>query len=397
MTRIMQKLRIITTGFIGLLPAGGVTWDYLQYPLGLAEMGHEVYYLEDTQLYPIYQAPGKAWDDASDSIAHLQKVMDHFGFRERWCYRDEASGQHFGLSEKELKDICSSADIFINVSCSTVMREAYAQIPVRVLIDSDPMFTQIQLETGLSFTGKKSSMRDLVDKHTHHFTFGENLGSSECKIPTAGINWMPTRQPICLDYWPVLPLPKENLPTFTTLMNWSAGKTLQFGGQSWGQKDEEFEKIIRLPQKLNKAAFAIVVNQTGGATFPKEELEAKGWTIQDPNKVAGDWTDYQQFIQQSFAEFSVAKNTYVKSNSGWFSCRSACYLASGRPVITQDTAWSKYIPTGKGLFSFCNLEEAVEAVQQIMNRPQEHSQAAREIAIAFFDSEKVLGAMLNQL
>ena len=163
----MPKQTIIVGGFIGLLPAGGVTWDYLQYPLGFSLLGHDVYYIEDTRLYPVYQRAGSDWNDASSCIEHLKQVMKHFGFEDRWAYRDEASGKCFGLSEKKIESICAAADVFVNVSCSTFLRDEYLSIPVRILIDSDPMFTQIQYQTKQLFTADDvASAKEALRKMT---------------------------------------------------------------------------------------------------------------------------------------------------------------------------------------------------------------------------------------
>src|SRR5688572_21667970 len=159
----MKKLRIIVGGYIGLLPAGGVTWDYLQYPLGLYLMGHDVYYIEDTRLYPVYQTGEQEWHNSNYCIEKLQEVMNDFGFSERWAYRDEVTGTSFGLSELQIKKICDTADLFINISCSTFLRDEYLKIPIRVLIDSDPMFTQIQYLTSQTFTPGKSSIKEQID------------------------------------------------------------------------------------------------------------------------------------------------------------------------------------------------------------------------------------------
>ena len=395
----MKKLRIIVGGFLGILPAGGVTWDYIQYPLGLLLMGHDVFYIEDTRLYPIYQKAGSQWDDCTECVTHLSTVMNHFGMAERWAYRDEASGKTYGLAENRILEICKTADIFINISCSTVMREEYAEIPARVLIDSDPMFTQIQYITEQSFTEGVSKLKELVNAHNFHFTFGENMGAADCLIPDCGINWQPTRQPICLKYWDKTPTLATEKPIFTTLMNWTAGKNLMYQNEEWGQKDVEFPKIIAIPSLFRDSHFSIVINQTGGKqnNFPETAIKKHGWHIESPEKAAGNWADYQRFINHSFAELSVAKNTYVKARTGWFSCRSACYLAAGRPVITQDTGWSKYIPSGKGLFAFSNQEEAIEAVKQVISEPKVHIKAAKATAKEYFDSEKVLNKMLECL
>ena len=243
----MKKLRIIVGGFIGVMPVGGVTWDYVQYPLGFSLLGHDVYYIEDTRLYPIYQKPGSNWDDCSASVEHLQKVMDHFRLKEKWAYRDEASGKCFGMTEQKIKETCKTADMFINISCSTFLRDEYLQIPARVLIDTDPMFTQIQYLSQQMFTPGEPGLRQMVDAHNYHFTFGENVNSSDCRMPHCGLQWRPTRQPVCLDYWK----PKNgfdlNHSSFTTLMNWSAAKVLHYQNEEWGQKDIEFKKFYTIP------------------------------------------------------------------------------------------------------------------------------------------------------
>ncbi len=394
----MKKLRIIVGGFLGLLPAGGVTWDYAQYPVGFSELGHDVFYIEDTRLYPFFIKQGSDWNDSSLSVEYLRAAMQFFGMKERWAYRDEASGECFGLSYEKVREITRTADVFVNISCSTVMRDEYRQIPARILIDSDPMFTQIQYLSEQMFTSGKSSMRALIDAHNYLFTFGENIGAADCRIPTCNLDWRPTRQPICLDYW------KATLPNksgaLTTLMNWAVGKNLSYDGEEWGQKDVEFRKFIKLPESVPQTELAVAVSQTsniGRSAFPTDDIKKNGWQVLNPNVCAENWIDYQNFINESLGEFSVAKQTYVKGRTGWFSGRSACYLATGRPVITQDTGWSKYISTGQGLFSFDEQNGAVDAIRQVASEPEKHSHAAREIAEEYFDCRKVLKAMLEQV
>ncbi len=395
----MKKLRVIVGGFLGIMPAGGISWDYVQYPLGFALMGHDVYYIEDTRLYPIYQKPGSNWDDCSSCVEHLQKVMDYFGMKDRWAYRDEASGKCFGLSESKIKEICSKADIFVNISCSTFLRDEYFQIPARILIDSDPMFTQIQYLSQQMFTPGKPRLRELIDQHNYLFTFGENMGSADCRIPNCDKIWHTTRQPVCLDYWKPASLAGVNGGTFTTLMNWTAAKKLNYANEEWGQKDVEFNKFIQLPHLVPQIQLSMVVNQTGGTdqTLKKQEVEEKGWKILSPDLHAADWVSYQNFINQSSGEFSIAKETYVKGHTGWFSCRSACYLAMGKPVVTQDTGWSKIIPSGKGVFAFDDLETAAKALEKVVADYGRQSLFAKQIAKEYFDSNKVLNQLLSQL
>ncbi|MEO6546412.1 MAG: hypothetical protein ABIN94_00370 [Ferruginibacter sp.] len=394
----MKKLKIIVGGFLGIMPAGGITWDYVQYPLGFLLMGHDVYYIEDTRLYPIYQKAGSNWSDASPCVQHLQQVMEHFGMKDRWAYRDEASGECFGLSESKIKELCSSADMFINISCSTFLRDEYLQIPVRVLIDSDPMFTQIQYSVPQMFTPGKPAMTEMVNAHNYLFSFGENLGAPDCLVPDCDLQWNTTRQPVCLQFW-------NNRSTdtvhssFTTLMNWTAGKPLQYNGETWGQKDIEFKKILELPQLVPDVSLSMIINQTGATAepFSRATIEAAGWRITDADSNAGNWRSYQDFIASSMAEFSVAKETYVKARTGWFSGRSACYLAAGKPVITQDTGWSKYIPAGNGLFAFKDLQSARESINEVVANYSQHAKHAVDIAQEYFDSRKVLGKMLQQI
>lgn len=394
----MKKLRIIVGGFLGLTPAGGLAWHYGQYPVGFAELGHDVFYIEDTRLFPIYQKAGSDWNDCASSVEHLAAVMEFFGMSRRWAYRDEASGECFGLSERRVREIARTADVFVNVSCSTVMRDEYREIPVRLLVDTDPMFTQIQIETEQMFTPGKPGLRRMVEAHNHLFTFGENIGASDCLIPACDLNWRPTRQPICLKYWKETAPPRDG--ALTTLMNWAAAKKLEYNEENWGQKDVEFNRFIRLPELAAEVSLAVAVGQTGGtgtADFPLKSARAAGWLVLDPDVCAADWNDYQDFISGSLGEFSVAKETYVKGRTGWFSDRSAGYLAAGRPVITQETGWSNHIPAGEGLFAFDTPESAVEAIHCLTSEPEKHSRAARRIAEKYFDSRKVLSRMLEQL
>jgi hypothetical protein len=392
-----RDLRIIVGGFLGLLPAGGVTWDYLQYPLGFARLGCDVHYIEDTRLWPVYQKEATAERHCVPNLSHLQEVMDAFGFAERWAYRDAASGNCFGMSLEEVHRVCRSADIFLNVSCSTVMRDDYLRIPARVLIDSDPMFTQIQCETETSLTEGGGSLGELLAAHSHHFTFGENFGAPDCRMPSCGIRWEPTRQPICLSQWAAIDDWPSRDGLYTTVMNWSAAAPLEYAGERWGQKNVEFEKILDLPRDVPDLRLGVAVGQTRGVPFPREEATGCGWTVLDPAVCVPDWRRYRAFIAESRGECSVAKQTYVKACTGWFSCRSACYLAAGRPVVAQDTGWTRFLPHDTGLLAFRDRSEAAEALRRVESDWRVHSRSAREIAAAHFDSNVVLGELLGKL
>jgi hypothetical protein len=320
--------------------------------------------------------------------------MESFGLGDRWAYRDAVTGSLYGMDEPRLAELCRTADVLLNVSCSIPLREPYAAIPARVLIDSDPMFTQIQAASEVAFTPGESRMRALIAGHTHHFTFGENVGSGDCRMPSCGVTWRPTRQPICLEHWPETPVPVGPGSLFTTVMNWSAGRPLVYDGETWGQKDTQFLRVVGLPGTVPGIPLAVAVGRTTGTPFPAEEARRRGWRVLDPETCAGDWREYRDFIRASRGEFSVAKETYVKARTGWFSCRSACYLASGRPVVAEDTGWSLCYPTGEGLFAFDDAETAAEALGQIVAEPRRHARAARAVAEEFFDSNRVLSTLL---
>ena len=395
----MEKLRIIVGGYIGLYPTGGATWDYLQYPLGLHMMGHDVYYIEDTRQYPIFQKSKLAWNDASDCISYLKKIMETYGMEDKWAYRDVASGKSFGLSEKKILEVCGSADIFINISCATFLRDEYLQIPKRILIDSDPMFTQIQyaLEMEGSADSAKWTTKTMLENHNYLFTFGENIGATDCKIPLLGYKWHTTRQPVCLNQWQSQR--NNNCNAFTSIMNWSGRKKLIYLNEEWGQKDAEFEKFNTIPMKLQDTKFEVVVNKplNKESSFNEIALEEIGWRVLEPSQTVATASEYRDFIFNSKAEFGVAKETYVKANTGWFSGRSACYLAAGKPVIAEETQWSKYIPASNGLFAFSSMEEARVSVEEVQANYDKHSKAALEIAGEYFDSSIVLSKMLGQV
>jgi hypothetical protein len=382
---------------MGLLPAGGVTWDYIQYVLGFKALGHDVWYVEDTGLWPIYQEVPATGVSCLTNVTYLAGIMRDFGIADRWAYRDEVTGEWFGQSRARAEQLISSAEMLVNISCANVSRDEYSVVPIRVLVDSDPMFTQIQHRDSMAFFPGTPGMRATIASHTHHFSFGELIEGGNTRVPECGVNWLPTRQPICTSLWPRHAIPGGR-PRFSTVMNWTASRKFDYDGESWGQKDVEFRKLVDLPAGVPPVSLAVAVTQTkrGSDPFPAREIRDAGWELSDPNDVAATWRSYQNFIQGSTGEFSVAKEAYVKGHTGWFSCRSACYLASGRPVVTQDTGWSEVIPTGRGLFSFCDMESAIEAIEEVRTDPSLHARAAAEIADEYFESGKVLSSLIER-
>ncbi len=395
-------MRIIVTGLVGQYAFGGVAWDYLQYVEGFRQLGHDVFYLEDTEMWPYDPIKNTISEDCSYNVKYLGEVMEKLGLADCWIYRNAPDGSYHGVSEAEVKKFCASADVFLNVSGCGWLRPEYLSIPKKIFLDSDPMFTQVALASG------KQDVSDRIRAHDFHFTFAENISASDCRVPTTGLNWIPARQPIVLDWWRPVDVvaggpavaPEDGRyytrNVFTTVMNWVSYKGCEYNGETWGQKDVEFLKFIDLPQKTAQK-FEIAMGMGPGMKRPTELLQQKGWSILEPSEHLPDPWKYHDYLRGSKGEWSVAKEGYVKSRSGWFSCRSACYLALGRPCVLQDTGWSKVYPTGKGLFPFSTMEEAIAGIDVVNADYAKHSAAARKLAEDMFDARKVLGAMLERI
>ena len=381
-------MRIIVTGLVGQYAFGGVAWDYLQYVAGFRQLGHEVFYLKDTETWPYDPINATISADCSYNVRYLADVMTRLGLGNQWIYRNAADGTYHGVSEAVAKKFCAQADVFVNVSGCGWLRPEYLAIPKKVFIDSDPMFTQIGLALGLP------EVVNRIGAHDFHFTFAEHINEPDCRVPHGGLHWIPTRQPIVLDWFPVAPLAPRDV--FTTVMNWVSYKPSEYNGETWGQKDIEFLKFLELPA-LTPQKFEIAMGRGQGQQRPTELIRQHGWTIIEPDEALPDPWTYRDYLRSSRGEWSVAKEGYRKSRSGWFSCRSACYLALGRPCVLQDTGWSAHYPTGTGLFAFDTVAEAQAGLAAINADYPKHSAGARAVAEKIFDARRVLGEMLEQI
>ncbi len=380
-------MRIIITGLIGQYAFGGVAWDYLQYVEGFRQLGHEVWYLEDTETWPYDPIQNTVSAECAYNVGYLRNVMDKLGLDGRWIYRNCPDASYHGLTETAAKQICANADLFVNVSGCCWMRPEYASIRKKIFIDSDPMFTQVGL------LNAKPDVLDRVKAHNVHFTFAEHIRADGCRIPSAGLNWIPTRQPIVLDWWPTSPTPPRDV--WTTVMNWVSYKPCEYNGDTWGQKDVEMERFMTLPSRTQQR-MELACGRGPGNKRPTQRLLDHGWRIIEPDEHLPDPWKYRDYLRSSKGEWSIAKEAYVKSRSGWFSCRSACYLALGRPCVLQDTGWSGHYPSGEGLLAFATIEEAVAGLEKVASDYEQHAHAARQLAERFFDARRVLSAMLEE-
>jgi hypothetical protein len=381
-------VRIIITGLLGQYAFGGVTWDYLQYLLGFRGLGHDVWYLEDSGAWPYDPVRQTVCEDCTYNVNYLHGMMAEFGFGDRWIYRNGADGSFHGAGEAVARDLIKNGDLLVNVSSAGWLKDYEFGVKHQMFIDGDPMFCQVSL-----LDPKNADYSARVQAHDSHFTFGLNVGRPGCLAPETGIRWKHTVQPIALDQWPVQA--DEPVDRFTTVMNWSSYLPVEWQGRSYGQKNLEFDKFKMLP-KHTPQHLEMAMGQGIGSKRPTSELRSLGWTILEADQVLPNHLSYREFLRTSKAEWSVAKHGYVAGRTGWFSCRTACYLALGRPAVVQETGWSDTIPSGEGLLAFTTLEEAVDAIADINDHYAEHQAAARAIAEQFFEAKKVCADLLAQ-
>ncbi len=383
-------MRAVVCGPIATLPVGGVAWDYGQYAVGLERLGFEVYYLEDTAHPPLHPTQWLYVDDPGPNLAHLQRELAVMSptLAERWHFR-MPDGRSYGMDRDEVLDLVAEADLFLNVSGICVLRDAYLPSPCKVLIDTDPgwnhfvMFDRSEVGPGLEDAHGFRA-------HDRFFTYAERIGEPGCALPTLGVEWHPTRPPVVLDAWPWA----EPGERWTTVLSWdNYRRPIEHDGRRYGSKEREFSRIAELPQRTT----ATLEIAAGGVEPPVDRWRELGWSVVDAPSVTATAEAYRDYVRGSRGELSVAKNVYVATGSGWFSCRSACYLAAGLPVVLQDTGWSSVLPNGEGLLRFEDLDGALAALTRVERDPERHRKAAREVAAEYLSSDVVLAQLLERV
>ena len=363
---------------------GGATWAVLQYVLGLRQLGHEVYLVEP--LSPKVIRPAGAGLGGSENAAYFSEVTSDFGLNHNSSLLLTGTKETVGLGYEQLSKISKTADLLLNISGMLADAELVSYVPVRVYLDLDPAFNQLWNAVqgiDMRFGG-----------HTHFVTIGQGIGDPGCAVPSCGLDWLKTFQPVVLDQWPAAHQIRHD--ALTTIANWRGYGSIEHNGRHYGQKVHSLRQYMSLPT-LTDERFLLALAIHPDETKDLAALSANGWRLADPGKVACDPASYQQFIQGSKAEFGIAKSGYVVSSCGWFSDRSVCYLASGRPVIAQETGFSRFLPTGEGLFAFNSTEAALESLNRLRADYTKHVRQARAIAEEFFDSRKVLTKLLEQV
>ena len=382
------SLRIVVLGMMGRCPFAGQTWLYLNWLSGLRKLGHDVWYVEDDSVWPYDPASNTITDDCGYAVRHLATSLERIGLRDRWVYRlADRNGACWGLAEGKLQELYRDCDVLLNVGGAVDLREEQLGARYRVYIETDPVTAELRLANG--------------DEHTriafanHHViaTYGENYGAADCGVPLNGITYEKTRQPVDLDLWPMAYAPAAEF--FTTIGNYrQAGNDVEYQGSTYRwSKHHEWQKFLGLPRRtVQRFQLAVNVDDEGD----REALRGHGWLVVSPLSMSLDvFGAYPAYVRGSRAEFTVAKDQNVRLRSGWFSERDACYLASGKPVIAQDTGFSKILPVGEGLFGFTVMEEAVAAVEAINRDYERQCRAARAMAEEYLRAERVAQRLLE--
>jgi GT2 family glycosyltransferase len=385
-----RRPKVVLLGMMTKMPVAGVVWQNLHYLLGFERLGYEAYYLEAHGRTPSMLMGNSETDGSGRAAAFVATIMRRFGMSDRWAFRAlHGDGRCFGMSESRLEALLGSAEVIVNLHGGTQPLPELRATDRLVYLETDPVQLQLELAEGLE------ESYSFLEAHSAFFTFAENYGQEDCRLPVSDrFRFETTRQPVLPELWETTEAPAHD--RFTTIGNWNQPwRNVSFDGSvyTWS-KDEEFRKVLGLPARL-KDRFELALSSFEDAD--RELLEANGWRVTPAMEFSTDLIAYRDFIAASAGEFTVAKDQNVRLRTGWFSDRSATYLAAGRPVITQDTGFGRALPTGEGLFAFSSAEEVVEAVERIDGEPARHRQAARDLAREYFSPEAVLGKMVAQM
>ena len=378
---------IVIAGSMAQKPGrGGHTWVFLQYLLGFRKLGWDVLFLD--RLEPemcVDEAGRQSPVSQSWNVRYTTDVLCRFGFGQDFALLCGSST--LGLPRQAVIERVRSSEALINIMGFIEDEEILASARRRVFLDIDPGFGQMWQALGL---------RDVFRGHDDHVTIAENIGQPSCAIPTCGLAWITTRQPVVLEEWADVVSSPSSAP-ITSVISWrGAYGPVTYAGRTYGLRAREFRRFTTLPQHCD-GAFELALDIHPGDSADAELLRAHRWSLVAPTAVAGDPWRYRQYIQASAAELIIAKGMYVETHSGWISDRSICYLASGRPVLAQDTGLGELLPITEGLVAFTSCEEAIDAARAVRREPGRHQRAARRLAETYFESSLVLGELVRKL
>jgi hypothetical protein len=388
-------LRLVVLGMMGAYPFGGQTWLYLNWLSSLARAGHEVWYVEDNGFWPFDPRVGDFTDSPEYAVKHVASSVARVGLADRWIYRWTGPPERcWGARPEQLRELLRSCDALLNVCTATIIREHHMLAPLRVWVETDPVIAELSIAIG-----NEGTRRQMLELHDLYATYGENYGAPDCGVPLPDVRFAKTRQPVDLELWPAAPASSNgSAGHFTTVANYRMASKevgsfdIPYEGEvyTWS-KHTEWARFMTLPS-ITEQTFELALKAEA------EEMalfRENGWGVVPALPMTLDIDRYQRFIQDSRGQFTVAKDQNIRLRSGWFSERDACYLASGRPVVAQDTAF--VIPTGDGLFAVGSVEEAAAAIAEINGDYARHSAAARRLAEEHFEGHAVVTRLLSEL
>jgi hypothetical protein len=374
----MARKRLVLAGIVGRYPVGGVTWCALQYIAGFQRLGYDVFYVEDTGECNFDPVQNAIATDPAYALDYIRRQLELVGLEDAWCYVDYQGGYH-GKTHAQVVEACTGADLMVNLSGGCWMvRPEYERLP-KIFIDTDPGFTQQAIaEAGEGW------YRDFFASHDALFTFALRIGAPDCTVAETPFRWHPTIQPVHLDFWPLSPGRPDG--AFTTILSWTIDS---FPGIGKG-KGDELLRLVELPGRTSESIRLAIAGKP-----PTGQLTEHGWDLTDAVEATIDAEAYRRFIQSSKAELGFAKAMYVETRSGWFSDRTQCYLASGRPALVRETGFSDALPIGEGLLSFEDADGILEGIDRITADYERHCRRAREIAEEHFAGTTVLRSLLE--
>lgn len=377
--------RIVLGSYMVRYPLGGMLSWALQWLVGLHELGHDVYFVEKADYENACFDPrsGSMTDDGSYGMAVLRDLLEPWELHRRICFVD-FRGVHHGMEREAIARIFATADLFIDMGTHGALLEEAAGAQLRVLVESEPAYTQMKLQSALD-------QGHPLPSYDAFYTNGLNIGTAASSVPTAAVRWGYVMNPVVPSLYRVVP-PPVGAP-FTTVMNWQSHAPIEYRGNHYGQKDIEFQRFKTLPRMV-QARMEVAV---AGSAAPVDELLALGWRVRNAHEVTASVRSYRDYLESSMGEFGVCKNVFVATHSGWFSERSAAYLASGRPVVLQATGFEEHLPCGRGLFAVRDVDEAAEAIGRVCRDYGTHSAAARKLAVEELNAARVLAGFLREL
>jgi len=361
-----------------------MSWVF-QHLIGFKALGHDVYFVEkhvyDNSCYnPVYRTMS---NDCTYGVKMVSDLLTSVGLGSNWCFVDHKDTYH-GLPKSKMEQVFKSADYYIDLGTQNGWEEESLNCNRRILIDGEPGFSQIHYSINEELTSRYS-------RYNYFFTNGYNIGRNGNSVPTGNVSWKHMYSPVHADHFKVS-APGKKAP-FTTVMNWQSHKPISYNGSQYGQKDIEFEKFIQLPTLVDSNIEVAV----SGKNIPAALLANYRWNVVDGTATTKSYESFCNYVEKAKAEFSVCKNVFVALNTGWFSDKSAVFLAAGRPVVLEDTGFSEHLPCGVGLIAVKNVEEASLAITEIESNWTKHSKAAREIARDCLDTKVVLNRFLNEI